>query len=208
MTTIHATGTSESHHPAERATITAHVSEVSRDLSTSISLATSIHNRLVHRAQELRGSGDSTWYAADPISTWARKTYEQGSASTIIIEHVTSSRVRVKLSNLQLVSDVVTEFANMGVETNVSWSLTEVSRRSREREARKAAVAAAREVAEDYAEALGKRVVRVVSISDSERSSFDMPMPRMAMAMNAESAEVSIAEITVSATVAGVFESE
>lgn len=208
MTKIHATGTSSSHYPAERATITAHVSEVSRDLSTSISLATSVHNRLVQRAQELRSSGDATWHSAEPISTWARKTYEEGSTSKVVIEHVTSSRIRVKLSNLKLVSEVVTEFANMGVETNVSWSLTEVFRRECERTARKAAVGSAREVADDYAEALGEQIVHVVSISDNETHSFEMPMARMASAMHAETAEVSIAEITVSATVAGVFESE
>ena len=64
-------------------------------------------------------------------------------------------------------------------------------------------------VAEDYADALGERIVRVVSISDApETPSFGGPQARFAAASAGGSAEVTVAEITVSASVQGVFESE
>lgn len=209
MTSIHATGTSTAHYPAERATVTARVSVTSRDRASSIDQATRLHNALVARAVQLRDGGDATWYAADPISTWAQKNYDQGYDSKPTIEHATSSSVRVKLSNLELVSALVEEFSQAGASTDVDWSLTEESLREREREARRAAVAEARAVAEDYADALGERIAKVVSISDTRDAPF-VGGPRFAAAARMDAsapAEVTIAEITVSASVQGVFES-
>lgn len=207
MTSIHATGTSISHFPAERATVTARVLEVSKDRNESIEAATRLHNRLVARAEQLRGSGDATWHSADPISTWARKSYAEGAKSTVVVEHVTSSAVRIKLANLALVSELVDELARAGAETDVTWSLTDPFRREVERGVRKAAVAEARAVAEDYAEALGERIERVVSVSDGEGDWQGPGVRAMAASIGSGPAEVTIAEITVSATVAGVFES-
>ncbi len=207
MTTIHATGTSESHYRAERATVAAHISVSSRDRSRSIQGATDLHNRIAARAQALRDSGDATWHAADPISTWARKEYEEGSKQKVVIEHITTSRVRIKLANLGLVSALVTELAEAGASTDVSWTLTETFKRNCERHARKAAVGAARAIADDYAEALGERIARVVSISDAP-ASFGGAQARFAAASVGGEAQVTVAEITVSASVEGVFESE
>ena len=207
MTTIQATGTHESHHRAERATITAHVSIVSVNREQSISSATELHNRIVQRANELRASGDATWHAADPISTFSRKNYDQGKGSKVVIEHVTTSRVRVKLSNLELVSKLVDELSNAGARTNVDWTLTEAFRRECERVARKAAVSAARAVADDYAEALGERIVRVLSISDAPGGFAGGVQARFAADSAGGGAEVTVAEITVSASVQGDFQS-
>ncbi|MBK0420425.1 SIMPL domain-containing protein [Leucobacter sp. CSA1] len=207
MTTIHATGTSELHLRAERATVSARVSVTSRARSESIAAATRLHNWAVQRAEQLRASGDATWHAADPISTWTNKSYAAGSKKTVVIEYTTSSRVRIKLSNLALVGEFVAELAEAGLSTDVSWALTEASRRECERRARKAAVDEARAVAEDYAEALGERIGTVVSISDSSSGGIQ-PQARFASARasDAGAAEVTVAEITVSASVAGRYE--
>lgn len=209
MTTIHATGTGETHVLAERATITAIVSVTSRNRSESIAAATRLHNWAVQRAEQLRAAGDATWHAADPITTWSYKSYADGKPKQVIMEHRTSSRVRVKLSNLSLVGALVAELAEAGLTTQVDWALTEASRRVHERRMRKAAVEEARAVAEDYAEALGQRIAGVVSISDASTSG---PGPERAVARSAAApgaaAEVTIAEITVTATVAGVYEAE
>ena len=210
MPQIHATGTYETFTRAERAVVTARVSVASADRGRSIADATALHNWIAAKAQQLRDSGDATWHAADAPSTWARKSYQEGKGSKVFIEHVTTSRVRVKLSNLALVGPLVEELSNAGAETDVSWALTEATKRLREREARKAAVGAAREVADDYADALGEKIVRVVSISDSPQGNgYGGPMMRSVAADYASGgAEVSVAEITVSASVQGVFESE
>ncbi|QZY51763.1 SIMPL domain-containing protein [Leucobacter tenebrionis] len=207
MTTIHATGTAETHVLAERATITALISVTSRDRSGSIDAATRLHNWLVQRAEQLRASGDATWHSADPITTWSYKSYAEGKPKQVVFEHRTSSRVRVKLSNLSLVSALVTELAEAGVTTDVDWSLTENTRRVYERRMRKAAVESAREVANDYAGALGQRIESVVSISDAPVGGTPMAaFARSAAAAGAS--EVTVAEITVSATVSGVYEAE
>lgn len=156
MSQIHATGTHESHYRAERATITARVSVASTDRGQSMADATALHNRIAARAQQLRSSGDATWHAADAPSTWARKSYQEGESSKVIVEHVTSSRVRITLSQLDIVGALVEELSSAGAETEVQWALTDASRRACERTARKAAVGAAREIADDYADALGE----------------------------------------------------
>ena len=209
MTTIHATGTSETHVPAERATITARISSTSRDRSASIADATRSHNQTVRRAEQLRTNGDATWHAADPITTWSHKTYAEGHQKQVVVEHTTSSRVRIKLSNLALVSELITEFAEAGLTTEVGWTLTEASRRVHEQRVRTAAVGEARLVAEDYATALGRRIGAVVSISDAPHANLPM-QPRFAAAgaFGDGAAEVTIAEITVSATVSGVYETD
>jgi len=207
MTTIHATGTAETHVLAERATITALVSVTSRDRSGSIDAATRLHNWLVQRAEQLRGSRDATWHSADPITTWSYKSYAEGKPKQIVFEHRTSSRVRVKLSNLSLVGALVTELAEAGVTTDVDWSLTENTRRVYERRMRKAAVESARETANDYAEALGQRIESVVSISDTPVGG-GAPAAFARSAAAAGAPEVTVAEIIVSATVSGVYEAE
>lgn len=210
MPQIHATGTHETFTRAERATVTARISIASADRCRSIADATALHNWIAARAQQLRDSGDATWYSADAPSTWARKSYQEGKGQKVLIEHVTTSSVRVKLSNLALVGAFVEELSSAGAETSVIWALTDATRRVREREARKAAVGAAREVADDYADALGEKIVRVVSISDGAQGPGHGGSMMRAMAADYASggAEVSVSEITVSASVSGVFESE
>ncbi|MGJ0203034.1 SIMPL domain-containing protein [Leucobacter sp. gxy201] len=206
MTTIHATGTGEAHLLAERATITVNISVASRDRRKSIEIATRNHNWAVQRAQELRANGDATWHAADPISTWSYKTYAEGKNNQTVIEHRTASRVRVKLSNLSLVGALVTEFAEAGLTASVDWTLTEATRRESERSMCKAAVAAARAIADDYADALGQRIESVTSISDTAAGQPGAG-PMLARASgSAGAAEVTIPEITVFSTVNGVYE--
>ena len=91
--------------------------------------------------------------------------------------------------------------------TDVDWSLTENTRRVYERRMRKAAVESAREVANDYAEALGQRIESVVSISDAVVGG-GAPAAFARSAAAAGASEVTVAEITVSATVSGVYEAE
>lgn len=209
MTQIQATGTSEAFYRAERATVEAHVSIVSKDRSRSIARAAALHNRVAARGAELRASGDATFHSADAPTTWVRKSYAEGNDSRVIIEHVTSSVVQIKLSNLDLVADLVAELSESGAQTYVSWSLTDASLREHERRARKAAVGVAREIADDYADALGEKVVRVVSVSDTQQSFMHMRAVGQAgdNFISGSPAEVTVEEITVSASVQGVFES-
>ncbi|MGY5764756.1 SIMPL domain-containing protein [Brachybacterium sp. DNPG3] len=211
MTTIQARGEHESHHVAERATITARISIASEDRERSIAEATALHGRIMGIARDLREQGAATWHAGEPIRTYGTRTYREGKSRRVVIEHRTTSAVRVKVSDLEQVSTLVTLLAEMGATTDVDWSLTEASRREHEKAARRSAVRVAREIAGDYAEALGERVGLVVSISDVPGGGAIAPMAA-SMRMVAggagavEAAEVTIAEITVRAEVTGLFE--
>lgn len=124
------------------------------------------------------------------------------------MEYQTSSTVQIKLANLSLVSSIVTDLAEDGVSTDVEWSLTEVTKRQVEKQARKAAVVEAGNIAQDYADALGQRIVKAVKLSDiaTPRKS---PSSRFSDELGyfSGSAEVTVAEITVSSTVVGDYKS-
>jgi len=209
MTTITASGTSTSYTPAERATIRARISIESPDRQRSVSISTQLHTALLARAVQLREHGDATWHAAEPLSTAAQLRYPNGTNKPSVTSHLTTSTISVKLANLEIVALIVDEFTRAGAEVTIDWALTEASKREREREARKAAVGDARAVAEDYASALGERITEVVSISDRGVSGTHYnAAPRFAAAMSSEApAEVTIKEITVSASVEGIFAS-
>ena len=204
MTIIHATGAAETRHLAERATVRARTSISSADRADSIARATKLHNGIVTRARQLCDEGGAVSFEADPISTWAHRVRDDSTGPAGVIEHTTTSEIRILLQDLDLVSPLISELAAAGAETNVEWSLTDDSRRAHEQAVRKTAVVAARAVADDYAAALGERVIRVESISDSGMHGPGLRM--VAMQSASAHAEVTLPEITVSATVQGSFE--
>ena len=81
----------------------------------------------------------------------------------------------MELSNLGLVSELVLELSEAGAQTDVRWSLTDESRRQHLREARQEAVHEARATADDYAAALGERVLNVTQITDQREMSISRP---------------------------------
>ncbi|MFZ1382664.1 MAG: SIMPL domain-containing protein [Scrofimicrobium sp.] len=208
MTTIQATGTGIASIPAELATITANIDARSSDRSTSVANATTLHNEVVDTAKKLIESGDAIWHSASPIRTMAQKTYVNGQPDQVAIEYVTTSYVKIKLSNLELVSELATKLAEAGVDASVGWSLTDETKRSTESDVRKQAVVEAGQVAADYAEALGEQIGVVLSITDV--SSGVQPVGpgsgvMRSLAVSAP-AEVTIEDITVTSQVIGTYE--
>lgn len=210
MTIIRATGTSTATYAAELAEIAVSVSVESQDRWRSIATANEAHNAVVARALALRESGDAVWHRADAPTTYSYRTVKPGTEREFIIVYRTSSTVRVRLSNLELVGSFMLELSEAGHGTDVSWSLTDDSRADAERAARRDAVARAGAVADDYAEALGTRIARVVAIDDADAGAPPIGghMLRGAAPMSAPVAEVSVPEITVQATVRGEYETE
>lgn len=210
MTAITARGTSTRHYPAERATLGIRIESIESERFDSISGNGEKHNAALNRVRELEDSGDATWTHSDAPVTYERHVKSTSSvpgAPEYVVEYVTSSRVLVKVSNLSLVSGLVREFSFLGT-TSVSWALTEASRTQYESYARRRSVEKARDIAADYAEALQKDIVSVISISDVDQGVSVAGVRGGAGASNSAAAEVSIPEITITASVTGEYSAE
>ncbi|MDZ8274624.1 SIMPL domain-containing protein [Microbacterium aquimaris] len=203
MTVITTVGSAERHLPAERATLVARVSVSHTDRATAIAEGTALHNRLAERAGELHASGDATWHHASTLSTGVRQWVDHD--GTTHREHVTSSSVQVKLSNLNRVADTVEQLSAMGATVQTSWSLTEATRTRVTREIRAAAVSAARQEADDFASALGTTIARVATLRSGDAGAAPMAL-RSAAPASHESAEVSIPDLAVRVEVTAEFE--
>lgn len=203
MTVITTVGTAERHLSAERATLVARVSVSDADRTTAIAAATALHNRLAARAGELHAAGDATWHHASTLSTGVHQWVDND--GSLHREHVTTSSVQVKLSNLDRVADTVEQLSAMGASVHASWALTEVTRTRVTREIRAAAVSDARVEADDFASALGTTIARVVTLRASGAGPGPVGLRSAAMA-SGESAEVSIPDITVRVEVTAEFE--
>jgi len=203
MTVITTVGTAERHLPAERAALVARVSVSDADRATAVAAATALHNRLAARAGELHAAGDATWHHASTLSTGVHQWVDND--GSLNREHVTTSSVQVKLSNLDRVADTVEQLSAMGASVHASWALTEVTRTRVTREIRAAAVSDARVEADDFASALGTTIARVVTLRAGEAGPGPVGLRSAAMA-SGESAEVSIPDITVRVEVTAEFE--
>ncbi|MDZ8201476.1 SIMPL domain-containing protein [Microbacterium sp. SSW1-59] len=203
MTVITTVGSAERHIAAERATLIARVSVSHHDRGTAMAEGTALHNRLAARAGELHASGDATWHHASTLSTGIRQWIDNDGSPHR--EHVASSSVQVKLSNLDRVAGTVEELSAMGASVHTSWALTEVTRMRVTREIRAAAVSDARVEADDFAAALGTTVARVATLRSGEAGPAPMGLRSAAMSAG-ESAEVSVPDITVRVEVTAEFE--
>ena len=200
MTVITVSGLGESHNRAERATLTAEVAIAHADRAMSIRQGTAVHAQLAEEAARLRASGAATWHSVDVLSTSARVWTDKDGVKHR--DHVTRGTVRVKMSRLAEVADVVAVLSTFGAAVSTSWALTEVTRDGVTRHLRTVAVKDARAKADDFAAALGQTVQRVVAIRED-----DGYAPQGARGSGG-APELTIPEITVRVAVKGDFETE
>lgn len=200
MTVITVAGLGENHRPAERATLTAEVAIAHADRATSIRQGTAVHAQLAEQAVRLRTSGAATWHSVDVLSTNARVSTDKDGVKHR--DHVTRGTVRIKMSRLAEVSDVVAALSTLGATVSTSWALTEATRDVVTRRLRTAAITDAQAKADDFAAALGQTVQRVVAIRED-----DGYVPQGGRGAGG-GPELTIPEITVRVAVTGDFETE
>ena len=200
MAVITAAGLGEQHVVAERATLSAEVAIAHVDRDMSIRQGARVHAQLAEEAVRLRASGAATWHSVDVLSTSARVWTDKNGAKHR--DHLTRGTVRIKMSRLAEVADVVAALSALGATVATSWALTEVTRDAVTRHLRSVAVKDASAKAADFAAALGQTVQRVVAIREDQgyapqggRGSGGGP-------------ELTIPEITVRVAVTGDFETE
>ena len=209
MTIIRATGSSERELRAQLATLRIHVNVTHREREVAVRDAVTTHNTIVARARGLVESGDATSVEAQAPSTYGSSMPGPTPSAEPQVVTVATSNVSVTLSNLELVGALTLELALAGASVHIDWNLTDATRREGERACRREAVLRAREIADDYAEALGTTIVAVASIDDGEPARGGVPMFAMRAGAFDESMstpDVTVPTLTVSATVRGTYE--
>lgn len=198
MTVVTTEGTAERHLRAERATLTISPRVVTDAAATSVAAVERLVAQLADRARALRESGDATWHQVGTIRLSSRTVGTDDDR----VEHIAQASVQIKLSNLTLVGPLTSELSASSISVSPGWALTEATRKAYEREVRIAAIAAARERADDYAAALQGTVRSVLEVSDLGAG--------MSSAVRGSSApagiEVTVPEITVSGRITAKFE--
>ncbi|WP_067198689.1 SIMPL domain-containing protein [Microbacterium sp. XT11] len=202
MTTITVDGLGERHLRAERATLTARVAIAHADRDRSMAQGASVHSLLAERAVRLRDAGDATWHSVEVLTTTVRVWTDKDGKKHH--DHVTSGLVRIKLSRLERVSDVVADLSALGASVSTEWALTEATRERTTRELRAVAVRDARAKADDFAAALGTTVSGVSAI----RSSAGPAVAAFRGAAGGGADDLTVPEITVSVAVTGDFEAD
>lgn len=198
MTEIVVTGSAERRLPADRAQLQLSASHVGPERPTVVAEAGSVHERIVARAQQLVADGAAESYTAEAVSTYTNSWRDEHGSQ--IVEHRANVSVGIDLVALDQVGALTTEFAEAGIDANVSWKLSDPARDAVLRELRAEAVADARGAADDFAAALGEPLPTLRELRDSSvgRGVHPIGAPRFAMMADAGVApEVTVHDIEV-----------
>lgn len=199
MTVVITEGVAERHIRAERATLSISPRAVTDSAASAVAAVEGVVAKLARRARELREAGDATWHHVGTVRVYSRTVGKDDDR----VEHIAQATVQIKLSALELVGPLTSEWSASTITVIPSWALTEATRKAHEREVRISAVANARARAEDYAAALEGTVRAVVEISDVRGAATSTTRGSGAPAGGVD---VTVPEITVSGTVVAKFE--
>jgi len=168
-TTITVRGEYETHHPAERGTVSLTVGFEGPDRSAVLHATTELHGRVSDSVREIAEpqTGPVTWWSADHIRVWGERPWNQDGKRLPIAYHGTAE-FSVKFSEFARLSAWIAEVALWdGVTVNgVGWALTEAKKQTLTQEARRRAVENAVAKATVYATSLGLSDVRPLAVSD------------------------------------------
>ncbi|QYM75981.1 SIMPL domain-containing protein [Leucobacter luti] len=206
MTEIVVTGSSERRVPADRAQLQLSASNAGPERQRVVAGAGAVHERIVARAQELVASGVAESYTAEAVSTYTNSWRDEHGEQ--IVEHRASVSVGIELLALDEVGALTTEFAEAGIDPQVSWQLSAPARTAMLRDLRAEAVADAHTAAADYALAIGKSALELRELRDGSTGRGPVPIgaPRFAMMADAGAPpEVTVHDILVSVDVEARF---
>ncbi|KAL5346424.1 hypothetical protein ACLOAV_008695 [Pseudogymnoascus australis] len=123
-------------------------------------------------------SAGITTFTVSPLNTWShyQRDYQNHENKTLPKEHTVKSTAEVVFRNLELLSEISQELANLPYVSivNSEWRITGPTRTAIEREARVKAIKDAVQKAEDYAGVVGRQVV-AVEIRDGPSNSTSRP---------------------------------
>lgn len=209
MTQITVNGTADARIPADLANLSATVSAQGSKRDEVLSESYEAHAELVERAKQLVDEGAASGYIAGGVSTYSNSWRDERGEH--VIEHRAQATMRLFVTALDRVGEISADLTDSGADTNVSWELLNETEQSLMSGLRAHAVENARAAAEDYARALGDSGVAIVSIRDSGAGGRHVPFGEARIAMASAAApvpELSVGEITVTAQIEAVFETE
>lgn len=168
-TTITVEGRFTHHRAAERGTVSLVVGFEGPQRDDVVQRATHAHARIVDQVRALHhpSSGPVTWWAAQRLSVWSRRPWNDEGKQLPFVHHANVG-LDAKFSDLARLAEWVEQVAVLdGVSVQgVSWTLTDVTRKQLVADARARAVADAVARATAYAAALGLGDVRAVELAE------------------------------------------
>ncbi|UOE45524.1 SIMPL domain-containing protein [Agromyces larvae] len=162
-------GSAETHHPAERATVTVSISFEAADRGRSFEPVSRLHSELGEQLRTLAALDPAplTWWSAGQLRTASYRPWNKD-GKVLPPVHRTTAEIEAKFADFATLADWTSRVALVDGVTvvGIDWALTERTRdRLRER-VRDDAVRSARRKAEAYAASLGLGAVVPVAIAD------------------------------------------
>lgn len=158
--TITVRGEAALQFPAERGTVTLQTTVASPDREKAYSTVVEVYNRLAKKAQGFIDDQSATWHRATVPTISSSKQKWQGEfdeePQERVIHHV-SATILVKFQDFHALGEWLSDLAEeeIVVVRPTEWSLTGTTRKAREAEVRKLALANARKRAAEFMEAEG-----------------------------------------------------
>ncbi|WP_395242792.1 SIMPL domain-containing protein [Agromyces sp. MMS24-K17] len=211
-------GTSEIHHPAERATLRLSVAAQGPQRQAAFEPASRVHGRLVDalRAMAAAEPAPITWWASGQLRTSTHRPWNKD-GKVLPPVFTTATDLQAKFQDFSALADWAGELAVADLVSirGIEWALTERTRDEVRTRVQRDAVESARRKAEAYAASLGLGRVVPLAIADpglleaGMTSTFVQPVAGMRLAAAAGGAENGLSfapeDITLEATVHARF---
>lgn len=209
MTTYHVTGSAEATHAPELAQIVFNVGASGPSAEDVATVALREHNKLAERLTSLAAADDSIEVQVNAPSSYVIERWVSDEDGHVL-HYVTNSRLKLTLSNFVQLGGLLGDYLGDDyVKVSVEWKLTSETIENLKRRVRQAALANARELAEDYAAGDPTTInAALVLLSVTDENSVRRPVLARAGAMKASAAErphLSPEDITISASVNAIF---
>lgn len=211
-------GTSEIHHPAERATLKVAVAAQGPHREAAFEPAARAHAQLAEalRAMAAADPAPITWWSAGRLQTSARRPWNKD-GKVMPPVFTTSTELDAKFQDFSALAEWAGHIAVADLVSirGITWSLTERTRDELRARVQRDAVESARRKAEAYAAALGLGRVVPLAIADpglleaGMESRFEQPAAGMRLAAASAPADTGLSfapeDLTLEATVHARF---
>jgi uncharacterized protein YggE len=159
-------GSSQQHHPAERALVSLAAAVEGHDKQRVFAEAVQIQEPLSAQLKDLVGLDAVASWSSDQVRVFSHRPWEGDGRGSMV--HVAKVHVRAEFTDFERLSGFLDRWSGVdGVEIGgVTWDVSAKNRRLYEAEVRKAAVDDAVAKAQSYANAVRRGKVVAVQIAD------------------------------------------
>lgn len=204
-TIVSVVGVGEVKQVPNQATLTAGVSTLSPTAQAALQGNSAIMQKLLAALKALNIPDKNI--QTTQLSVYPQMQYDEGQPPKVT-SYQASNQVSIQVDQLDQLGPVIDALVTQGANNIQGPQFNVANKDQLLSQARQLAVQNARQQAQEYAQALGMKVKRVVSVGQSTQLSPQPPMPMMAMSEAARSTPVMSGEHTVNVEVGMVVELE